>query len=179
MTWHIVILSCPQMSTWLKSALHRIWLSQTLSLINMIKTLLIVCLYLSAVLASPAPAKPNEESRELEVLERGLLEDLLINTIRDMVINQINNILGITTTTTPCGGLIGGGLLCPWITINNLKQLQTLPFIPDNSIIFSITKWIFGSKHNKINYNNCANRKIYHFKYSTSIFRKHILTATI
>ena len=148
MTWHKVILSCPQMSTWLKSALHRIWLSKTLSLINMIKTLLIVCLYLSTVLASPAPAKPNEESRELEVLERGLLEDLLINTIRDMVINQINNILGITTTTTPCGGLIGGGLLCPWITINNLKQLQTLPFIPDNSIIFSITKWIFGSKHN-------------------------------
>ena len=53
------------------------------------------------------------ESREVEVVDRGLLEDLLINTIRDMVINQINNILGITTTTTPCGGLIGGGLLCP------------------------------------------------------------------
>ena len=27
--------------------------------------------------------------------------------------NQINSILGITTTTTPCTGLIGGGLLCP------------------------------------------------------------------
>ena len=54
----------------------------------------------------------SEESREL-VVNRGLLEDLLINTIRDMVINQINNILGITTTTTPapdCGPL---GLICP------------------------------------------------------------------
>ena len=79
----------------------------------MIKSVLIVCLLLSAVLASPAPAKPNKESRELEVVDRGLLEDLVINMIRDMVINQINNILGITTTTTPCDGLIGGGLLCP------------------------------------------------------------------
>ena len=82
----------------------------------MMKALIIACLFLSAVLASPAPAKQNEESRELEVVDRGLLEDLLINTIRDMVINQINNILGITTTTTtaaPCGGLLGGGLLCP------------------------------------------------------------------
>ena len=79
----------------------------------MIRTVLIVCLLLSAAMASPAPAKVNEESRELEVVNRGLLEDLLINTIRDMVINQINNILGITTTTTPapdCGPL---GLICP------------------------------------------------------------------
>ena len=81
--------------------------------LEMIRTVLIVCLLLSAAMASPAPAKVNEESRELEVVNRGLLEDLLINTIRDMVINQINNILGITTTTTPCGGLLGGGLLCP------------------------------------------------------------------
>ena len=29
------------------------------------------------------------------------------------VIGQINAILGITTTTTPCTGLVGGGLLCP------------------------------------------------------------------
>ena len=79
----------------------------------MIRTVLLVCLLLSAALASPAPAKVNEESRELEMVNRGLLEDLLINTIRDMVINQINNILGITTTTTPapdCGPL---GLICP------------------------------------------------------------------
>ena len=33
--------------------------------------------------------------------------------IRDLVINQINAILGITTTTTPSTGLVGGGLLCP------------------------------------------------------------------
>ena len=66
--------------------------------------------------------------------ERGLIEDLFINLIRDMVrwtvqystvqhstvqynnvqvIGQINAILGITTTTTPCTGLVGGGLLCP------------------------------------------------------------------
>ena len=79
----------------------------------MIRTVLIVCLLLSAAMASPTPAKVNEESRELEMVNRGLLEDLLINTIRDMVINQINNILGITTTTTPapdCGPL---GLICP------------------------------------------------------------------
>ena len=45
------------------------------------------------------------------------LGDLLIGMIRDLVINQINAILGITTTTTttttPCTGLVGGGLLCP------------------------------------------------------------------
>merc|ERR1712140_114769 len=90
----------------------------------MIRTVLIVCLLLSATLASPVSsasdsiesAESSEESREL-VMNRGLLEDLLINTIRDMVINQINNILGITTTTTPapdCGPL---GLICPRINL--------------------------------------------------------------
>ena len=78
----------------------------------MIKTLVFACLLFSVVMASPAPAQPGQEG-ELEVVDRGLLEDLFINTIRDMIINQINNILGITTTTTPCTGLIGGGLLCP------------------------------------------------------------------
>merc|ERR1711936_484475 len=95
------------------------WESKSAEDLNMIRTVLIVCLLLSASLASPVSsasdsiesAESSEESREL-VVNRGLLEDLLINTIRDMVINQINNILGITTTT-PCGGLIGGGLLCP------------------------------------------------------------------
>ena len=53
----------------------------------------------------------EEQPRNLE--DRGLIEDLLINLIRDMITNQINSILGITTTTTPCGGLLGGGLLCP------------------------------------------------------------------
>ena len=33
------------------------------------------------------------------------------NTVQ--VIGQINAILGITTTTPPCTGLVGGGLLCP------------------------------------------------------------------
>ena len=40
------------------------------------------------------------------------LGDLLIGMIRDLVINQINAILGITTTT-PSIGPVGGGLLCP------------------------------------------------------------------
>jgi len=53
--------------------------------------------------------KEEEDNTE----DRGLIEDLLINMIRDLVINTINDILGITTTTTPCGGLLGGGLLCP------------------------------------------------------------------
>merc|ERR1712110_1367538 len=96
------------------------WESKSAEDLNMIRTVLIVFLLLSATLASPVSSasdsiesvESSEESREL-VVNRGLLEDLLINTIRDMVINQINNILGITTTTTPCGGLIGGGLLCP------------------------------------------------------------------
>ena len=60
--------------------------------------------------SSPVPAEENEAG---EMANRGLIEDLLIGMIRDLVINQINAILGITTTTTPCTGLIGGGLLCP------------------------------------------------------------------
>merc|ERR1712110_22547 len=96
------------------------WESKSAEDLNMIRTVLIVCLLLSATLASPVSsasdsiesAESSEESREL-VVNRGRLEDLLINTIRDMVINQINNILGITTTTTPapdCGPL---GLIRP------------------------------------------------------------------
>ena len=76
----------------------------------MIKTLLVAFLICSVAFASPVPA---EESEANEIADRGLVEDLLIGLIRDMIINQINAILGITTTTTPSTGLVGGGLLCP------------------------------------------------------------------
>ena len=76
----------------------------------MIKTLLVCFLVCSLAFASPVPAGDNEAG---EMADRGLVEDLLIGLIRDMIINQINGILGITTTTTPCTGLVGGGLLCP------------------------------------------------------------------
>ena len=81
----------------------------------MIKTLLVCFLVCSIAFASPVPAEDAEAG---EVVDRGLVEDLLIGLIRDMIINQINAILGITTTTTtttttPCTGLVGGGLLCP------------------------------------------------------------------
>ena len=76
----------------------------------MIKTLLIAFLICSLAFASPVPA---EESEANEIADRGLVEDLIIGMIRDMIINQINAILGITTTTTPCSGPLGGGLLCP------------------------------------------------------------------
>ena len=76
----------------------------------MIKTLLVCFLVCSLAFASPVPAEDTEAG---EMANRGLIEDLLIGMIRDLVINQINAILGITTTTTPCTGLIGGGLLCP------------------------------------------------------------------
>lgn len=80
---------------------------------KMLKNLLVLFLVVSFAVASPVPEdKEGENPRAIE--DRGLIEDLLINLIRDMVINQINSILGITTTTTPCGGLLGGGLLCPW-----------------------------------------------------------------
>ena len=84
----------------------------------MIKTLLVCFLLCSLVFASPVPA---EDTQAEERVDRGLLEDLfdsresgesgesgvpdsiadlLIEMIRDLVINQINAILGITTTTT-------------------------------------------------------------------------------
>ena len=76
----------------------------------MIKTLLFAFLICSVAFASPVPA---EEAEAGETVDRGLVEDLLIGMIRDLIINQINAILGITTTTTPCSGPLGGGLLCP------------------------------------------------------------------
>ena len=78
--------------------------------LKMIKTLLVCFLVCSLAFASPVPAEDTEAG---EMVDRGLVEDLFIGLIRDMIINQINAILGITTTTTPCTGLIGGGLLCP------------------------------------------------------------------
>ena len=78
--------------------------------LKMIKTLLVCFLLYSQAFASPVPAEDTEAE---EMVDRGLVEDLLIGMIRDLVINQINAILGITTTTTPCTGLVGGGLLCP------------------------------------------------------------------
>ena len=86
-------------------------ISCNLSETRMLKNLFVLFLVVSFAVASPVPEE-GENPRAIE--DRGLIEDLLINLIRDMVINQINSILGITTTTTPCGGLIGGGLLCPW-----------------------------------------------------------------
>ena len=78
--------------------------------LKMIKTLLFAFLICSVAFASPVPA---EEAEAGETVDRGLVEDLLIGMIRDLIINQINAILGITTTTTPCSGPLGGGLLCP------------------------------------------------------------------
>ena len=84
----------------------------------MIKTLLVCFLLCSLAFASPVPA---EDTEARERVDRGLVEnlldfresgesgesgvpdslgDLLIGMIRDLVINQINAILGITTTTT-------------------------------------------------------------------------------
>merc|ERR1712227_946595 len=87
---------------------------------RMVRNLFLFFLVLSLAFASPVPQdsesvessgeSSEEQPRNLE--DRGLIEDLLINLIRDMNTNQINSILGITTTT-PCGGLLGGGLLCP------------------------------------------------------------------
>merc|ERR1712243_478284 len=73
---------------------------------EMIKELFLCFLLMGVALSSPVPEEENTE-------DRGLIEDLIINMIRDLVINTINDILGITTTTTLCGGLVGGGLLCP------------------------------------------------------------------
>merc|ERR1712243_298139 len=79
---------------------------------EMIKELFLCFLLMGVALSSPVPEEESA-SAEDSTEDRGLIEDLIINMIRDLVINTINDILGITTTTTPCGGLVGGGLLCP------------------------------------------------------------------
>ena len=83
--------------------------------LKMIKTLLVCFLLCSLAFASPVPAEDTEAGKRVdrdlvkELLDSrdsgdsgvpDSLRDLLIEMIRDLVINQINAILGITTTTT-------------------------------------------------------------------------------
>ena len=81
----------------------------------MIRIVLLSVFLFSLVISSPVP---TEEEVEIEVMEdRGLIEDMIMNTITSIITQQIYNILatvGITTTTTtttaaPCGPL---GLIC-------------------------------------------------------------------
>merc|ERR1711874_848258 len=70
----------------------------------MMKLSLISILLFSLASSNPLPSKEQEEQA------RGLLEDIIIGQIQ----NQINNLLGITTTRgTPildlAGGILGGG----------------------------------------------------------------------
>merc|ERR1712002_684896 len=72
--------------------------------IMMIKLSLLSILLFSLASSTPLPTKEQEEQA------RGLLEDIIIGQIQ----NQINNLLGITTTRgTPildlAGGILGGG----------------------------------------------------------------------
>merc|ERR1712055_567854 len=52
----------------------------------------------------------NVPDTEQQELDRGLLGDLLLNLISNMVQEQINNLLGITTTTTTRGTPILDGI---------------------------------------------------------------------
>ena len=81
----------------------------------MIRIVILTVFLFSLVISSPVPA---EEEVDIEVMEdRGLIEDMIMNTITSIITQQIYNILatvGITTTTTtttaaPCGPL---GLIC-------------------------------------------------------------------
>ena len=81
----------------------------------MIRIVILSVFLFSLVISSPVPA---EEEVEVEMMEdRGLIEDMIMNTITSIITQQIYNILatvGITTTTTtttaaPCGPL---GLIC-------------------------------------------------------------------
>merc|ERR1711875_197460 len=68
-------------------------------LIMMIKLSILSILLFSLVSSTPLPTKEQEEQA------RGLLEDIIIGQIQ----NQINNLLGITTTRgTPILDLAGG-----------------------------------------------------------------------
>merc|ERR1711942_380294 len=68
-------------------------------LIMMIKLSILSILFFSLVSSTPLPTKEQEEQA------RGLLEDIIIGQIQ----NQINNLLGITTTRgTPILDLAGG-----------------------------------------------------------------------
>merc|ERR1711936_548479 len=52
----------------------------------------------------------NVPETDQQELDRGLLGDLLLNLISNMVQEQINNLLGITTTTTTRGTPILDGI---------------------------------------------------------------------
>merc|ERR1712183_148760 len=52
----------------------------------------------------------NVPDTDQQELDRGLLGDLLLNLISNMVQEQINNLLGITTTTTTRGTPILDGI---------------------------------------------------------------------
>merc|ERR1711973_905217 len=104
----------------------------------MIKTLLITFLVCSVALASPVPTEDDRVDLDsLEILDSGEssegvddfgdLWEFGIGLIRNIIMDQLNAILGNTPTTTTttttttaapeptttaCGGLLGGGLLC-------------------------------------------------------------------
>merc|ERR1711962_1956725 len=100
--------------------------------LTMIKTLLITFLICSVALASPVPAEDDRVDLDsLEILDSGEssegvddfgdLWEFGIGLIRNIIMDQLNAILGNTPTTTTttvepsttaCGGLLGGGLLC-------------------------------------------------------------------
>merc|ERR1711962_220125 len=102
--------------------------------LTMIKTLLITLLICSVALASPVPAEDDGVDLDsLEILDSGEssegvddfgdLWEFGIGLIRNIIMDQLNAILGNTPTTTTttttvepsttaCGGLLGGGLLC-------------------------------------------------------------------
>merc|ERR1711936_161839 len=112
--------------------------SPVIATLNMIKTLLLTFLLCS--LAHPLPAEESEDRSldldSLEILHSGESSENIddfgdlwefgIGLIRNIIMDQLNAILGNTPTTTtttttttastasttPCGGLLGGGLLC-------------------------------------------------------------------
>merc|ERR1712142_671515 len=110
--------------------------SPVIATLNMIKTLLLTFLLCSLALANPLPAEESEDRSldldSLEILHSGESSENIddfgdlwefgIGLIRNIIMDQLNAILGNTPTTTtttastasttPCGGLLGGGLLC-------------------------------------------------------------------
>merc|ERR1711872_855206 len=102
--------------------------------LTMIKTLLITFLVCSVAFASPVPAEDDRiDLDSLEILDSGEssegvddfgdLWEFGISLIRNIIMDQLNAILGNTPTTTtttttttdsagtpPCSGLLGGGL---------------------------------------------------------------------
>ena len=83
----------------------------------MIRIVILSVFLFSLVISSPVPAEEEIKVEGEVTMDRGLIEDLIMNTITSIVTQQIYNILatvGITTTTTtttaaPCGPL---GLIC-------------------------------------------------------------------